>query len=198
MVPVQDGEKRFVAKRIKFQQLVQIIPKGEHAWAVAANFSEVKSLLLEYGFLKLCSLLKIGPQVSTDIGFDLICYRNCVEFFMERCEPSSYRPEGFSRERLALRLKECLGLMHRYHLCHKDIKPQNVLFSPSLQDYVFCDFGIAMTVFEQPGYLTQTVCEGTNNFMSPRMQSLKDGEGLVDLYHNDAYALSQTLRIIGR
>lgn len=195
VVPFQDNSRELVAKRIKFLYPIPIIPKGENNWIVTANFTEVRSVLLEYGFLKLCSMLKIGPDVPTDIGFDVICYRNCMEFFMERCDPYPYRAGSFSHEKVALRLKECLRLMHRYHLCHKDIKPANVLFSQSLQGYVFCDFGISTTAFEVPGCLTDTVREGTPGFMSPRMESLREGGGLVDLYHNDAYALSVTLKI---
>lgn len=40
------------------------------------------------------------------------------------------------------RMKFCLRTMHIMGLVHKDIKPQNIMYSPSVGDYVFIDFGI--------------------------------------------------------
>lgn len=151
VVPIQDDARELVAKRIKFLHPLPIIPKGEDSWIVVANFTEARGVLVEYGFLKVCSMLKIGPNVPTDIGFDVICYRDCLEYFMEKCEPYPHQVDTLGQEKIATNLKERMGRMHRYHLCHKDIKPANILFSPSLQDYVFCDFGVAATVFEEPG-----------------------------------------------
>lgn len=49
---------------------------------VIAWFRDVKDALVEYSIAKVCSMLKIGPKVKTDIGFDLVCYRDCLEFYM--------------------------------------------------------------------------------------------------------------------
>ena len=34
----------------------------------------------EFCFLKICSILKLGPKVTNAFGFDLILYENCIEF----------------------------------------------------------------------------------------------------------------------
>jgi hypothetical protein len=32
--------------------------------------------------------LEIGPKVGNFLGFDLVCYMDCIEFAMEKCQPS--------------------------------------------------------------------------------------------------------------
>jgi serine/threonine protein kinase len=36
--------------------------------------------------------------------------------------------------------------MHKLKIIHKDIKPDNILYSTSVGDYVISDFGISQTV----------------------------------------------------
>ena len=43
---------------------------------------------------KVCSMLAIGSKIKLDIGFDLVCYRDCIEFYMERCETATDHWEG--------------------------------------------------------------------------------------------------------
>jgi len=39
-----------------------------------------------------------------------------------------------------------MRVMHRHHLIHKDIKPDNVLYSVESHRLVLCDFGISTAV----------------------------------------------------
>lgn len=48
---------------------------------------EIHRVIVEVAIAKLCSFYEIGPVFITEIGFDLICYGNCIEFHMEVCEP---------------------------------------------------------------------------------------------------------------
>lgn len=49
---------------------------------------EVKEVVKECAFAKLCAALGIGvPVGSPDHPFDLVCYEDCMEFFMEKCRP---------------------------------------------------------------------------------------------------------------
>lgn len=56
-------------------------------WVVDACFSYVEPVIVECAIAKVCSILAIGPKMKLDIGFDLVCYRDCIEFYMEKCEP---------------------------------------------------------------------------------------------------------------
>jgi len=70
----------FVSKRINFIRNIRLSNKPE--WIVRANFFDLESILTEFAIAKVCSMFGIAPKVLTPFGFDVICYRNCVEFFM--------------------------------------------------------------------------------------------------------------------
>lgn len=87
--------------------------------------------------------------------------------------------------------------MHSFGLIHKDIKPENIAYSPSLKDYVFLDFGVSTFAMERPGDCSWTLREGTFKYMSPEMKNLGVGSGgLIDLYYNDLYSLRASLKEI--
>lgn len=56
--------------------------------------------------------------------------------------------------------------MHSFGIIHKDIKPSNVAYSPSLKNFVFIDFGVSECVKERPGDQTVAFREGTYTYMS--------------------------------
>lgn len=81
--------------------------------------------------------------------------------------------------------------MHLLRFVHRDIKPDNIVFSPSQKDAVLCDFGISQPVLEKVGYKTETTYSGTPNFMSGEMAELSlQKSGFVDLYYNDMHCLA--------
>jgi len=43
-------------------------------------------------------------------------------------------------------LKNKLRKLHCFNVVHLDIKPENIGFSPSLQEPVFIDFGLSKTI----------------------------------------------------
>jgi hypothetical protein len=85
LVRATDGES--VCKRIYFPKPVQI--NGPRL-AIHVNFADLKDVLVEFAIAKLCSLFKIGPQIQNPFGFDLLCFRDHVEFYMEKCLPFNY------------------------------------------------------------------------------------------------------------
>lgn len=118
---------------------------------------------MEVATAKLCSLLQLGPGFETSLGFDLFCYTDCTEFYMEQCFQAS-NSEILNE---CSSLESSLRTMHSMGLIHKDIKPENIMFSPSLSKCVFIDFGISHFVLESHHEKSETVCEGTLSFMSP-------------------------------
>jgi serine/threonine protein kinase len=109
---------------------------------------------------------------------------------MEKCEPAVVK----NFEKFERRMLYCLRLMHSLNLIHKDIKPHNIAFSPSLNDFVFIDFGVSEYVNEKPGSYSCTFREGTFRYMSPEMKRLHPGcSGYIDLYWNDLFSLRQCM-----
>ena len=51
-------------------------------------------MIVECAIAKVCSMLGVGPKMKLDIGFDLVCYRDCIEFYMEKCEAVTDHWEG--------------------------------------------------------------------------------------------------------
>lgn len=92
-------------------------------------------------------MFTIAPKILTPYGFDLICYRNCIEFCMEQCLPW-YSAHIYGPDEIEERLKHCMVVMHLLRIVHRDIKPDNIVWSPSLQQLVLCDFGISTPVAE--------------------------------------------------
>jgi serine/threonine protein kinase len=84
-------------------------------------------MVKEVAFCKLCALFKIGPDVETSIPYDLLVYEDAVQFHMEEClTVGGSQVEIF---KFKYDLSHCLFTLHRLHIAHKDIKPDNVLFS---------------------------------------------------------------------
>lgn len=91
-------------------------------------------------------------------------------------------------------LLEELGIMHRHKIVHMDIKPSNLMWSPSLNKPVFIDFGLTDIIAEECGMKTKTKFKGTICFMSAEMKKLYFGNtGWVDLYYNDLLGFQKSL-----
>ena len=57
--------------------------------------------------------------------------------------------------------------MHRFHIVHQDIKPENILYSPEQKRLVFIDFGLSTFIREEVGMKTMTEFVGNLEHCSP-------------------------------
>jgi hypothetical protein len=148
IIAQNDGNEQFVAKRIKFHRKLQLmeIPIHKIDWVLTATYPEVKDAVFEYSFAKVCSLLRVGPKIKIDMGFDLVCSHTSIEFYMERCEQVGYGLSGVTIDTITRRLRYCVAVLHKHQLIHKDIKLNNIVYSHHYKDYVLCDFGISTPV----------------------------------------------------
>jgi serine/threonine protein kinase len=83
--------------------------------------------------------------VQPHFGFDLLMFENCVEFAMETCD--LVKGHNLNSNLLLWNL----ALMHQLRIVHLDIKPENIMLSPSFRKPVFIDFGFSSLIEEQIG-----------------------------------------------
>jgi serine/threonine protein kinase len=85
--------------------------------------------------------------------------------------------------------------MHALRIVHQDIKPDNFMFSPSFNKLVFIDFGCCRILSQPIGFKTKTAFVGTKTHCSYEMELTYNRDPIhVDLYYNDMYGLSKTLK----
>jgi serine/threonine protein kinase len=192
--PFSEGEygRAYLLKSTKGEVVVKSI-----SLSLNIDFKKRREMLAqmlkEYSIAKICEALGCGPTLPRAFGFDLLIFRNSIEFAMEKCSPLTV----FSDEDEE-KLSEELGIMHRHNLVHMDIKPFNIMRS-TRGHLVFIDFGFSDAITEDCGYKTLTTYRGTPQFVSKDMLKLilvDVIEGYVDLYHNDLTCLTNSINKI--
>jgi predicted ATPase/class 3 adenylate cyclase len=90
----------------------------------------------------------------------------------------------------AIQVAVALGRLHRAHIIHKDISPQNLVINPGTGQVKIIDFGIS-TQFptERPVMKGPEVIEGTLDYMSPEQTGRMNRS--LD-YRSDFYSLGAT------
>lgn len=80
--------KKIAIKKISFESNIKKelfnIPHLLNPEDCADPFG-IRFAIREYCIYKICSMLKIGPQIIFTDVYDLVCYNDCIEFQMELC-----------------------------------------------------------------------------------------------------------------
>jgi serine/threonine protein kinase len=118
---------------------------------VSFSTTDFHHCVQDYCISKICGAMGCGPTLFQSFGFDLIVFRKTIEFAMEKC---SHVPKFCGEE--YLQLLENLGVMHQYHIIHRDITPNNIMFSPSQGKNIFIDFNVSTIIGENTGEKTYT------------------------------------------
>jgi serine/threonine protein kinase len=108
-----------------------------------------RNTLLEYLSLLIITKLQSGPKMPKIFGFDLLIYKDCIEFSMEFC-----RHRLKTGEKLEEDLKLALRNLHSLKIIHFDIKPENICLSKEYNKYVFIDLGLHRIISEEIGEKT--------------------------------------------
>ena len=157
----------------------------------AALNHQIDEVIREFTFFKIASALGIGPCIENIFGYDIICYNDRIEFAMEHCGNDGYANDKYEQ------LFEAMKEMHSLKIVHRDMKPDNVDWSPHFSRWVFLDFGFATVLEEEVGWKSRTKFIGTYSYTTRELQKTYDlsQHGQVDFYYNDLYGLR---KVIGR
>jgi serine/threonine protein kinase len=63
-------------------------------------------------------------------------------------------------------------MLHNLNICHNDIKPANIVFSPKLKKLVFIDFGFSEVRIEPVGYMRICMAKGSLYYCSDEMKNI--------------------------
>lgn len=88
-------------------------------------------------------------------------------------------------------LKKALYILHGIKIIHFDIKPENTMYSPFYNKFVFIDFGLAEYKNFSQSFATKESFKGTYHYCSDEMKSIifDSDPKLIDVYYNDCYCL---------
>jgi tRNA A-37 threonylcarbamoyl transferase component Bud32 len=113
---------------------------------------------------KIAWMLGSGPEVNNFQGFDILVFKDCIEFAMEYCETTVELGEKAARD-----LRRALLHNHLFQLIHFDIKLENVCYLARERKYVLIDYGLSEIVPESAGCKSFTKFKGTLTNSSPEM-----------------------------
>jgi len=90
-------------------------------------------------------------------------------------------------------LVQCLALLQKHNISHRDVKPQNILILNGM--YKICDFGEARIISGKNGYIHQPI-RGSELYMSPILfNALNNQERSIihNSYKSDVFSLGMCL-----
>ncbi|QGZ90496.1 AAA family ATPase [Microcystis aeruginosa] len=130
-------------------------------------------------------------------AYDLQRYENSLVMLLEDfggqslkslLEQSQFNLEEFLK--IALKITEALGVIHKANIIHKDINPSNIVYNPKTEQLKVIDFGISSQLAQEfISVISPYQLEGTLAYIAPE-QTGRMNRGLD--YRSDFYALGVT------
>ncbi|MCA2640691.1 MULTISPECIES: AAA family ATPase [unclassified Microcystis] len=103
-------------------------------------------------------------------------------------DQSPFNLEEFLK--IALKITEALGVIHKANIIHKDINPSNIVYNPKTEQLKVIDFGISSQLSQEfISVISPYQLEGTLAYIAPE-QTGRMNRGLD--YRSDFYALGVT------
>lgn len=83
---------------------------------------------------------------------------------MKTCET----PEKFTKA--FEKLEESMLLLHKNSFTHNDIKPDNIVYSPTLKSLVFIDYGLTTSNVQHLGLMKVETAKGSISYCCNEMK----------------------------
>jgi predicted ATPase len=130
-------------------------------------------------------------------AYDLQRYENSLVMLLEDfggqslkslLEQSQFNLVEFLK--IAIKIAEALGVIHKANIIHKDINPSNIVYNPKTEQLKVIDFGISSQLAQELiSVISPHQLEGTLAYIAPE-QTGRMNRGLD--YRSDFYALGVT------
>ncbi|MCS6792099.1 MAG: AAA family ATPase [Oscillatoriaceae bacterium SKW80] len=170
----------------KSKSVIVKIPNTEYP-----TMEEIIRLKNQYAIAKNLNIPGIIKPLSLEP------YKNSLALILEDFEGISLKNyidkplakiEDFLK--IAIKIAEILGLIHKNKIIHKDINPYNILINPKTQEVKITDFSISSLLpREETSLINPNVIEGTLAYISPE-QTGRMNRGID--YRTDFYSLGVT------
>ena len=164
-------------------EIEEMYDSGYDDASVTATFKQhLQSIVNEYSLMRQmngaanvvnCDDFRCVPH-DNGIGWDIFIR---MELLTPLTKAVDRRPSDLEVRRVAEDMCAALSLCRRHGIIHRDIKPQNIFYSPN-GDFKLGDFGIAKTIEKTSGGTKI----GTYKYMAPEVYAGKPYNLTADIY----------------
>ena len=158
---------------------------------ILEKFSNIASY--DNSFIKLYGVADNGKSIALYMEAHK---RNLMELISD-WKSQNFKPDKILIENWIYCLIDSFSLLHSHRICHRDIKPHNILVTQDLKLKII-DFGISrMVTYEPPtDCYSYVLVQGTRGYMAPELEANLATNSKVrsdNLYDADVFSLGMTI-----